>query len=121
MGASVAEVESIIGGKLGSIPGIHYEITRRYEPSWTAPDEAIVGSVLNACRDVLDDASPVVNMRVGASDARLFRAAGIPTVVCGLTPHNLGGPGDFVDIDELVAVAKIHTLTALDFLAVTDT
>jgi succinyl-diaminopimelate desuccinylase len=120
MGASVAGVESDIQSKLDSMPGISYEITRRYEPTWTAQDESIVSSVLEACRNVLVDDNPVVNMRVGASDARLFRAAGIPTVVCGLTPHNLGGPDEFVDIDELVTVARIHTLAAMDFLASTD-
>ena len=57
------------------------------------------------------DGRPVPNMRVGASDARLYRAAGIPSVVCGLTPHNLGGPDEYVDIDELVDVTKIHALS----------
>jgi succinyl-diaminopimelate desuccinylase len=119
MGVSVAEIESIIESKLEPIPGIRYDITRRYEPSWTGENDAIVTSVLYGCSSVLGDGNPVVNMRVGASDARLFRAAGIPTVVCGLTPNNLGGPDEFVDINELVTVAKIHTLTALKFLAPT--
>ena len=56
-------------------------------------------------------------MRVGASDARLYRAAGIPTMVCGLTPHNLGGPDEYADIDEMVDVAKIQLLSALNFLS----
>lgn len=77
--------------------------------------DPIVTAVVDACRDILG-CQPVVNMRVGASDARLYRAAGIPTVVCGLTPHNLGAPNEFVEIDELVAVAKIQILAAANFL-----
>ncbi len=116
MGVSVADAEAEISRSLAPIKGIRFEITRRYEPTWTSPGDPIVTSVVDACRDVLE-CQPVVNMRVGASDARLYRAVGIPTVVCGLTPHNLGGPNEFVEIDELVAVAKIQTLAAVNFLA----
>ncbi len=117
MGVSVAEIEAEIGRLLDPLASIHFQITRRYEPTWTTPDDPIVGAVVNACRDVLGR-QPAVNMRVGASDARLYRAAGIPTVVCGLTPHNLGGPNEYVCIDELITVAKIQALAALNFLAI---
>ena len=60
--------------------------------------------------------APAVNMRVGGSDSRWYRPAGVPTVVLGLTPFNMGGPDEYVLVDELLAVAKIHTLTAFDFL-----
>jgi succinyl-diaminopimelate desuccinylase len=57
-------------------------------------------------------------MRVGASDARLYRLIkNVPSVNCGLTPYNLGGPDEYINIHELVNIAKIHTLTAFDFLA----
>jgi acetylornithine deacetylase/succinyl-diaminopimelate desuccinylase-like protein len=55
-------------------------------------------------------------MRVGASDARLYRAAGCPAVVYGPTPHNMGGPDEFVLLDELATVTRVHALTAFDFL-----
>ena len=115
MGVSVAQIEAEIARMLEPINGIRFEITRRYEPTWTSPEDPIVKAVMQACETVLD-ASPVANMRVGASDARLYRAAGIPTVVCGLTPHNLGAPDEFVEIDELLDVTKIHTLSALNYL-----
>ena len=116
MGTSVAEVEAEITRLLAPMSNVTFEIVRRYEPTWTSPTDPIVGAVKSACREVLGQ-GPVVNMRVGGSDARLYRAAGIPTVVCGLTPHNLGGPDEFVDIDEMVAVAKIQARTALNFLS----
>ena len=116
-GIAVDEVESEISRLLDPIPGIRFEIVRRYEPSWTPPHEPVVTATVDACRRVLGS-EPSVNMRVGASDARLYRAAGIPSVVCGLTPHNLGGPEEHVEIEELGDVAKIHLLSALNFLAV---
>jgi len=45
--------------------------------------------------------------------------AGVPTVVCGLTPYNMGGADEYVDIGELLAVGDIFALTAFDFLNVT--
>jgi succinyl-diaminopimelate desuccinylase len=57
-------------------------------------------------------------MRVGGSDARLYRLIGVPTVNCGLTPYNLGAPDEYIEVSELIDVAKIHTLTALDFLMI---
>ena len=116
MGVTVREVEAEIARLLKPMEAIRFEITRRYEPTWTPPDHPVVEAVMHACRTVLDG-HPVPNMRVGASDARLYRAAGIPSVVCGLTPHNLGGPDEYVEISELVDVAKIHTLGALSFLS----
>ncbi len=116
LGVSVAEVEAEIHRLLTAIDGVQFEITRRYEATWTPVDDPIVRAIKEACYKVLGQ-QPSVNMRVGASDARLYRAAGIPTVVCGLTPHNLGAPDEFVEVDELVALAKIHTLAAVNFLA----
>lgn len=59
----------------------------------------------------------VVTFRVGASDARLYRLSkGIPTINCGLTPYGLGGPEEHVSVDEMVKIAKIHLLSALEFL-----
>lgn len=40
---------------------------------------------------------PVVTMRLGASDSRLYRLAGIPAAVYRPTPHNMGEPAfDFL-------------------------
>lgn len=57
-----------------------------------------------------------VNMRVGGSDARWFRMAGLPTVVYGPTPHNMGGADEWVSVAELEAIAKVHALAGFDFL-----
>lgn len=114
-GATVAEVEARIAAALEPLDGITYQITRRYEPNWTAPDHEIVRHAVRCGREVLGRA-PAVNMRVGASDSRLYRMRQVPSVVCGLTPHNMGGPDEFVVLEELTAVAQMHALTAFDFL-----
>jgi len=65
---------------------------------------------------ILDDAGSPRILRVGGSDARWFRMEGVPTVVYGPTPHNMGGPDEWVDIAELDQVARVHALTVFDLL-----
>jgi len=57
-----------------------------------------------------------VNMRVGGSDARWFRMAGLPTVVYGPTPYALGGADEWVSVTELEAIAQVYALAGFDFL-----
>ncbi|MAU97916.1 MAG: peptidase M20 [Fulvimarina sp.] len=115
MGVTVAAVEAEIARLLADHPAVECSVTRRYEATWTSPCEPIVSGTLAACREILP--VPVApNMRVGASDARLWRRAGMPTVVCGLTPTNLGGPDESLDVKELPILAAILSLSVFDFL-----
>jgi acetylornithine deacetylase/succinyl-diaminopimelate desuccinylase-like protein len=115
VGIAIATVERRLAELLADIPGVEMSVLRRFEPNFTDPDHEIVRLVADNAAAVLG-ARPAVNMRVGASDARWYRLAGVPTVVYGLTPHNMGGADEWISIDELHAVAKVHTLTAFDFL-----
>ena len=115
MGISVRDVEDAMREVVGGLDGIRLTITRRYEPSWTPPGEPIVRAGLEAAAQVLER-DVAVNMRIGGSDARLWRRAGIPTIVAGLTPHNLGAPDEFFEISELAPLATIHALTAAKYL-----
>jgi succinyl-diaminopimelate desuccinylase len=91
-------------------------VLQRYEPNYTDPSHEIVRIVATVAEEVMAE-KPVINMRVGASDARHYRYFRIPTVIFGPTPFNMGGPDENVLIEELLAVAKVHALAALDFLA----
>jgi len=116
VGATTAAIEARIEKALGSLAGIDYRIMRRYEPNWTPPDHVIVRLLKASGREALGE-TPVVNMRVGASDSRLYRRRGIPSVVCGLAPHNMGGADEYVTLKDLFAVGYMHTLTAFDYLS----
>ena len=114
-GASTEMLLKSLHSSLEPLEGVSYKVLRRSEPSWTSPAEPIVKYALEAARQVVSEKA-VVNMRVGASDSRLFRAKGIPTVVVGLTPYNMGGPDEYFHTEELSQVAGIHALTAWRFL-----
>jgi succinyl-diaminopimelate desuccinylase len=101
---------------LDPVPGVGLEVMRRFEPTATDPAHEIVRRLADNAAVVLGR-RPVANMRVGASDARLYRAAGVPAAVYGPTPHGMGGPDEHVRLDELRAIARIYVLTAFDFLS----
>jgi succinyl-diaminopimelate desuccinylase len=101
---------------LAPLDGVTWRAIRRFEPSFTEPGHEIIRRTAEVAAEVLGE-PPAVNMRVGGSDSRWYRQYGVPTVVLGLTPFNMGGPDEYVLVDELLAVAKIHTLVAYDFLS----
>ncbi|WP_454727467.1 MULTISPECIES: M20/M25/M40 family metallo-hydrolase [Cupriavidus] len=115
VGVGTRQVIDCLDAWLGPMEGVSWKVVQRYEPSFTPPGHELVRRALSASARVTGGA-PVANMRVGASDARLYRAAGVPTVVLGCTPHGMGGPDEHVYIDELVSVAQIHTLIAFGYL-----
>lgn len=113
-----ATVDDILG-RIEEIVESHQDVTLTvsgyHEPTWTDPGHDVIKTVAEACRETMG-VDPVVNMRIGASDARLYRAIGIPSVVCGLTPYNVGAADEYVDLNELKALAEIFTLSAFDYL-----
>lgn len=115
VGLSLERVEAALADALAE-PGIAYRVLRRFAPNHTDPDAPLVRTCAAVAAEVLG--RPVaINMRVGGSDARWFRMAGIPTIVYGPTPYGMGGPDEYVVIDELDQVARVHALTALDLLS----
>ena len=113
--ASIVEEQFSAALVLVGMEGVSWRVLRRYEASYTPTDAHIVRTVTAAASEVLGRA-PAVNMRVGGSDSRLFRMKGIPTVVYGPTPNNMGGADEYALVEELHTVAKVHALSALEFL-----
>ena len=115
-GLAAAALEAEVAAALAGLDGVAVEVQRRYDPSWTDPGHEIVRLAAVNAAEALGEA-PAVTMRIGASDCRLYRAAGMPAVVCGPTPHNMGAGDEYVLLSDLEAVAAVHTLTAFDYLA----
>jgi succinyl-diaminopimelate desuccinylase len=115
VGVDLEAVEAALHNELDACEGVSWRIIRAYPPSFTPPDHEIVQCTVAAATKIFGR-SPATNMRVGASDARLHRMFGVPSVVFGCTPFNMGGPDEYILVDELMAVAKVHTLAAFDFL-----
>lgn len=117
VGTTIAQIEQKIKEIVDSIEGLSYKILRQYEPNWSDADHEIFSLTSQNVSEIMGK-TPVLTMRVGASDARHYRIyKNVPTVVCGLTPYNLGGPDEYIELNELLDIAKIHTLTAFDYLS----
>jgi acetylornithine deacetylase/succinyl-diaminopimelate desuccinylase-like protein len=108
----LAEMQRRIAG----IPGVEVEVLRRFEPNYTDPGHEIF-RLLRDNAETLSGRRPVVTMRVGASDSRLYRLAGIPAAVYGPTPYNMGAPDEYITREDLTLVGRVHALTAFDFLS----
>ncbi len=114
-GLSLEGAKAEISRLIGSMPGVRYRIDSETEATITDPDHEIVTRTAAGCAEVLGE-PPVSTMRVGSSDAVHFRNRGIASVVCGLTPHNMGGIDENVLVEELQALGEIYSLTAFDYL-----
>ena len=117
IGVEVEEVDRKITEIVDSIEGLSYNIFRQYEANWSDINHEIFAYTADNVKYITGE-EPVNTVRVGASDARHYRISkNVPTVNCGLNPYNLGGPDEYIEIEELIDLAKIHTLTAFDYLS----
>lgn len=108
VGTTVVQVEEKVKEIVEQIEGLSFKVLRRYEPNFSDVNHEIFSLTAQNVMEIMGK-SPVITMRVGASDARHYRISKqVPTVVCGLTPYNLGGPDEYIHVDELLDVAKIH-------------
>jgi len=107
LGIGTAEAEADVARLLAPFAAVHWRVTRRYEPSWTPADAPIARAALAGGARALGH--PVwADMRIGGSDARLWRRAGMDCVVLGLTPHNLGAPDESACVAELGDLARAY-------------
>jgi len=94
---------------------VEVEVFNHCEPYVTPPDSRLVSLVRdNARQENNRQVLPVV--RLGYTDGRFFRRAGIPTVVYGPAVHNMGGPDESIETAELLEVALVHAGAVLDML-----
>ena len=85
------------------------------EPSWTEPGDDVVRAVRENAAAVTER-DVVVNLRAGFSDARLWRHAGVPSVVYGVGAHHMGGADKYATVEDLKTVFAVHALSAFDYL-----
>jgi len=115
-GLAVADVVAEIQRRMGGLPKIVVRVLASSEPNWTDPTHEIVARTAANAAAYLGRA-PTCNMRLGFSDARFYRYQGVPSVVYGPVPHNMGGPDEHVTLEDLRAMFYAHAMTAFDFLA----
>ena len=115
-GVTVKDVVARISQLLADLPDVSFEVLQSCDPTVTSPlDEISTLALANARAHLGPDV--VANMRVGMSDARFYRMRGMPTIVYGPAPHNMGGIDEYVMVEDIENVFHIHAMTAFDYLS----
>lgn len=90
------------------------------EPNWTAADDPIVQTLVGALRELSDPAAQGV-LQWASSDARTFRAHGIPVLQYGPADlQTIHGFDERARAADVVLAAKVYALTALRFLGIAE-
>jgi succinyl-diaminopimelate desuccinylase len=84
-------------------------------PNWSDPD----GEMMQILQRTVSDQGrkrPVPVITLGTTDTRLWRFAGMPAYVYGLTPETMAAANENVRVDEFLHVLRVHTLAAARYL-----
>ena len=96
-------------------PHARVELMSFTDPNWSDPGHAMVDHLRQACADACGF-SPFAITSLGATDARIWRAKGVPAYTYGTTATNVAMPDEHTDITEWIGVVKTLTLAAHAYL-----
>ncbi|MCU0983323.1 MAG: M20/M25/M40 family metallo-hydrolase [Acetobacteraceae bacterium] len=115
VGATKQDVLARITPILARYPEATMEEINFTEPAACDPFHEMVGLIRGNAR-ALTGIDPAPILSLGGTDARLWRQRGIPAFVYGPHPTGMGGRDEHVDIEEFIALVKVHVLSAYDYL-----
>jgi succinyl-diaminopimelate desuccinylase len=107
------EIEEILEDS--GIQGISFETVLKADSSYQNIDNPFINFMRNSVSNGMN-IEPTPYMITGFTDARFFRAKGIPTVIYGCKGENFHGIDEFITIDNLISTTKAYALTAMNFL-----
>jgi succinyl-diaminopimelate desuccinylase len=117
-GITPEDIRKEVEGRLAAagLPDVRFEpMPPLFTASYTSPADPLVRQVrANAAAATAREPRPTITF--AATDARYFRPRGVPTVIFGPRPNNMAALDEFITIEDLVAVTKVHLGTAVDFL-----
>jgi succinyl-diaminopimelate desuccinylase len=116
-GMTTSTVEREVRQRVGRLRlnGVQVEIMNRCDPYVTPAKEKLI-TILKANSLRVCGSEALMVLRLGYTDGRFFRRAGIPTAIYGPTVHNMGGPDEWVEEEELMRVARVHLGIIVDYL-----
>jgi succinyl-diaminopimelate desuccinylase len=95
--------------------GVSYEVLNRCEPNYHDPGAELMTIVQRNAEQVYG-VRPLPAVSLGGTDGRLWRLRGIPAIVYGPTPHNMGAADEYVTIEDVLGTVRVHVLSAFDYL-----
>ena len=92
-----------------------FTLDARFEATYTNPKESVVLCATQNALKILGRA-PRLTFSLWGTDGRYMRKKGIPTVIYGPSPDTMATFNEFIDVEELLQVAKVHAGAAFDYL-----
>lgn len=117
-GISTGSIRQRLDRFVAETPGVGYRVIQASEPSFSPPDHEIFRIIKENIRKI-QKVDPVFRFSPWGSDARIWRWQGVPSLEYGPTDRNMGKANEWISVDELIEITKVHALTAYDYLTVT--
>lgn len=114
-GETTAKVHAAAQRIVADFPEAELEVTGFTEPTWSSPTHPMVGALADAC-EASCGFRPRAIASLAATDARKWRAKGVPAFTYGTTSTNVAMPDEHTDIAEWLGVVKTLTLGAYGWL-----
>ena len=92
---------------------IHVRHSR--SPNFSDPDHPACQMLIQNAAEVTGTA-PYPMYSLGGSDLRFYRRKGVPGFIYGPGSRNFAKADEYVEIEDMVTVAKVHAMTAYEFL-----
>jgi succinyl-diaminopimelate desuccinylase len=114
-GVEVDELLAIVRQVVGRHHGADFEVTNQFAPSFGNPKAPIYAAIAEATEAVTGIA-PGFTLSHAAGDHRLWNWAGVPAVVLGPKANNIASANEYITVEDLLAVTKVHAMAAAAFL-----
>jgi succinyl-diaminopimelate desuccinylase len=95
-------------------PGVTLEKIRYDGPLWSPPRGEMAEIIRGNAKLLGIDPKPIISL--GGSDLKFYRERGVPSYYYGPTNHGMGTVDEYVEIDELMHIVKVHLLSAYEYL-----
>jgi acetylornithine deacetylase/succinyl-diaminopimelate desuccinylase-like protein len=110
-GERTATAREAVDRILKDFPEATLEVMGLAEPTWSSPTHGMVTALADACHGACGF-RPRAIASLAATDARKWRAKGVPAFTYGTTATNVAMPDEHTDIAEWLGVVKTLTLAA---------
>ncbi|MFD2183292.1 M20 family metallopeptidase [Rhodoplanes azumiensis] len=115
-GVTAHEIEARVREAAEGDPDVTVTAVKAWDANWTALDDPLTLAAVAAATAVRGRAPRFV-VRLPGSDARRWRALGVPAICYGPQPTLSAGVDDFAFEQDVVDCAKVYARTALALLA----
>lgn len=117
IGLTKEEVRPHVARLLSQFPEAEWEevSSQEHAPNYSDPDGEMMQILQRTVRDQGRKA-PVPVVTLGTTDTRLWRFAGVPAYVYGMSPETMAAANENVRIDEFLRLLRVHTLAAARYL-----